>query len=478
MAILYALYISNFEQNYFRMFFIAAAYAFLVSFFEKPELNFVRLLISAVLTLALAAWLIPLLLKKTTFKSFFRYFNKIDGYFFIIILSLILIFLSIQIAFNFREGLPLLKGSFLCLKYFDYALLYLLIVKPVCLESFSEQSRVKFLVFSFLVSIVVITLTGAAKAFKAYSFVRATPDFTNSLDKNNYREKLLRVFSLNSREAFLLYEAGYKAGMKNWKESRELLDATDSYERFTVQEAKINTAIADSDFDSAIKLLERLPESYKFKNGNVISQLFVKAFSEDKAKLRIPKLQYLGGLLSIHCSLPQKPEEYLAEFLRYYPSHANAVFFINKIRKAKIDAGLLKMPASGWLKPKSEEKTVAENKDYLTIVYNQHIEGKLWLPKGKYKVSVFARDDGTTIESARKTGFNPACKMRVWVGNVSADFKVLSEDRKFKEHSFEVTINQVPVDFIIEFTNDIYDKTKNWDRNLSVSLIEFKSIKQ
>ena len=134
------------------------------------------------------------------------------------------------------------------------------------------------------------------------------------------------------------------------------------------------------------------------------------------------------------------------------------------------------MPASGWLKPKSVEKTVTDNKNYLTIVYNQHIEGKLWLTEGRYKVTVFARDDGTTIESARETGFDPACKMRVWAGDTSADFKVFSKDKKFTAYSFDVTITQIPVDVVIEFTNDVYDELKKWDRNLSISHLEFESI--
>ncbi len=478
MSILYVAFTNNFEQNYFRMLYIGIAFSFLVSIFDKPELSFIHFFLTAILIFALMIWISPLLLKKTSLKSFFRSYNKRDVYFLLIILSISLIFFGIKTAYNIREGKPLCSKDFLCIKYLNYAIIYLLIVKPVCPEISPEKFRVKFMIFSFLVSIAVITIIGSTKALKAYSVVRATPEFTQTLNENNYREKLLRVFSINSQEAFLLYKAGYNAGMQNWKQSLELLDSTDSYERLTVQEAKLNTAIAGKDFDAAINLLERLPDNYKFENSSVISQLFLNAYAESKGKFNEPKLHYLGGLLSFHCSLPRKSEDYLTEFLHYYPQHANAVFFVNQTKKTKSNTNnIYNMPANGWLKSKSAEKTVVNNKNYLTIVYNQHIEGKLWLRKGKYKVSVFARDDGTTIESARQTKFDPACKMRVWVGNSSFDFKVFSENKKFTDYSLDVTISQIPVDVIIEFTNDIYDETKKWDRNLSISHLEFEIIK-
>ncbi len=442
--------------------------------FDNPDFTLIRFSLTAILIFALIIWISPLLFKKISFKSFFHNYNKRDGYFLLIISSISLIFFGIETAYNIREGKPIFSGNFFYIKYVDYTIIYLLIIRPVYPERIAKKLRVKFLVFSFLISIAIITITGAAKAAKAYSVVRAAPEFTQDLDKNNYREKLLRVFSLNSSEAFLLYEAGYNAGIRRWQDSKDLLDLTDPYERLTVQEAKLNTALAGKDFDTAINLLEGLPDDYKFKNGVVISRLFLNSYAKTKEKLSEPKLHYLGGLLSLHCNLPKSSEYYLTEFLQYYPQHANAVYFLNKISKTKNNAtAICNMPAIGWLKPKSKIKTVTYSKNYLTIVYNQHIEGKLWLEKGNYKVYVFARDDGISLESARKTGFDPACKMRVWVGNSSADFKVFSENKKFKAYSFDVKIEKAPVDIIIEFTNDIYDETKKWDRNLSISYFEF-----
>ena len=477
MSILYVAFASNFGQNYFRMFYIGAAFSFLISIFDKSDFVFVRFFLTAILIFALIIWISPLLLKKVSFKTFFQNYNKRDGYFLLIISSISLISFAIEATYNIREGKPIFSGNFFYIKYIDYTIIYLLIIRPVCVEKFSEKFRIKFLVFSFLISIAIITIFGSAKAAKAYSVVRAAPGFSQELNKNNYREKLLRVFSLNSREAFLLYEAGYNAGIRRWQDSKNLLDLTDPYERLTVQEAKLTTVLASKNFDTAINLLEGLPDDYKFKNGTVISKLFLNSYAGPKEKLSEPKLHYLGGLLALHCNLPKSSEYYLNEFLKYCPQHANAVYFLNKISKVKSnDTTICNMPAIGWLNPKSKIKTVTYSQNYLTIVYNQHIEGKLWLEEGNYKVSVFARDDGISMESARKTGFDPACKMRVWIGKSSADFKVFSENKKFTAYSFDVKIGAVPVDIIIEFTNDIYDEAKKWDRNLSISYLEFERI--
>ena len=477
MSILYVAFASNFEKYYFRMLYVGCAFSFLVSIFDKLDFVFIRFGLTAVLIFALIIWISPLLFKKISFKSFFQDYEKRDGYFLLIISITSLIFFSIETAYNIREGKPIFSGNFFYLKYVNYTIIYLLIIRPVYPEKFSEKFRVKFLVFSFLIAIAIITITGTTKVAKAYSVVRAAPEFYQGLEKNNYREKLLRVFSLNSREAFLLYEAGYNAGIQRWQDSKNLLDLTDPYERLTVQEAKLNTALAAKDFDTAINLLEGLPKGYKFKNGTVISKLFLNSYVETKEKLIEPKLHYLGGLLALHCNLPKSPEYYLTEFLQYYPQHANAVYFLNKISKIKRSGTkIFSMPATDWLKPKSKIKTVTYSQNYLTIVYNQHIEGKLWLEKGIYKVSVFARDDGISLETARKTGFDPACKMRVWIGKISADFKVFSENKKFTDYSFDVKIGEVPIDIIIEFTNDIYNKEKKWDRNLSISYLEFERI--
>jgi len=476
MSVLYIAFASSFGQNYFRMLYVGTAFSFLVSIFDKPDFAFIRFCLTAILIFALIIWISPLLLKKVTFNSFFQNYDKRDGYFLLIISSIGLIFFGIETAYNISEGKPIFSGNFFYIKYVNYTIIYLLIIRPVYPEKIIEKLRVKFLVFAFLISIAIITITGAAKATKAYLVVRATPEFTRDLDKNNYREKLLRVFSLNSKEAFLLYEAGYNAGIQRWQNSKDLLDLTDPYERLTVQEAKLTTALASKDFDTAINLLEGLPDDYEFKSGAVISRLFLNIYTGSKEKLNEPKLHYLGGLLALHCNLPKNSEYYLTEFLQYYPDHANAVYFLNNFNKTQNNAATIcNMPAIGWLKPNSKIKAVTYSPNYLTIVYNQHIEGKLWLKKGNYKVSVFARDDGISMESARKTGFDPACKMRVWVGENSADFKVFSENKKFTAYSFDVSIDKVPIDIIIEFTNDIYDKEKKWDRNLSISYLEFES---
>ena len=477
MSILYSTFAKKFGQNYFRMVYIGVAFSFLISIFDKPEFSFSLLVINVILISAFFIWFSTLLSKNLTLKSFSKKFCKKDCYFLFVLLSLGLIFFGIEVAYNFREGKPIFSSNFFYVKFIDYAIIYLLIVKPFYSDEFKEKFRVNFLIFSFLISVAIITITGSAKAFKAYSVVRQIPDFSKTLNDDSYREKLLRVFSLNSKEAFLLYEAGYNAGMKNFKAAKKLLDLTDTYERLTVQEAKLSTALIGKDFDTAINLLEGLPDNYKLKTEGIISNLFISNYIKDNQKLNEPKLHYLGGLLALHCKLPQPAKYYLSKFLQEYPNHANTIYFLNKINKTKDSSGsVYNMPAVGWLKPKSDIKTVIENKNYLTIVYNQHIDGNLWTSKGKYKVSVFARDDGTTLKEAQKSRFDPSCKMRVWVGNSSTDFKVLSENRKFNAYSFEVNISQIPADIIIEFTNDTYDEAKKWDRNLSISYLKFERI--
>ncbi len=485
-----------FQDSYYRMCFLAGAYAYTlwlldpavngVAFFGQgaKAFNTYRILSLLILLAATVVWVFPLVTRKEAFAGFMSRFTQADGYVLVGICCVGLMFTVMESVRAMKGGGGLADGLMRGTKFIDCALAYLLVVRCSQSNATAERRRVYTLAISFLAFCVFASLVGAGRAAAAYHVARIPPkmDVSKGLERRNklktLRENLLRVFSLNSREALIVYEAGYRAGREEWEASLKQLEKKSPFPRLGVEEAALTAELASGRHREAVRRLEAMPASYIV--GTYPSQQFVTTVLDILRNASVkPEMYYLAGLMAMHTGRNDEMEKYMTEFLSSAPNHANATYFLNKGVVRRLRAfSLFEMPARGWLEPRSIEKAVEEGDNHITIVYNQHVEGTLWLLPGKYEVTVWARDDGTTLDNARASGFDPTCKARVWIGRTFYGLRVLSTNRTFCAYTFDTNIEKPPTDVVIEFTNDTYDQSRGWDRNLSISRIEFRRKKK
>jgi hypothetical protein len=132
------------------------------------------------------------------------------------------------------------------------------------------------------------------------------------------------------------------------------------------------------------------------------------------------------------------------------------------------------MPASGWIASESPGKTFVEHDDYATLLYNQRVTGNVWLPTGAYDVVIWARDDGTAFAAAQASQFDPACKATVNFGDCQVALRICTTNRVFLPYRFATRVTTAPAVFTLEFTNDLFDGARGWDRNLSIARVDFR----
>jgi len=478
-----------FHKNHIRVGFIAGAYAYILWLFDPAVngiaffgegakvFNFYRIISLGILLTAIGIWLFPLAARKTSYKEFINKFSKGDMYVFISILSVgaLLTLMEVVRAYNDKTSFveAILKGT----KLIDCALIYMLIVCGSVENETSEKKRVYTLLYAFLIFSVFISLVGAGQVAVAYYKVRIPRKLEKSLGTTRQRkliklrDNLLRVFSLNSHEALVVYEAGYAAGQKKWKESLISLNNASKIPRLAIEEEKVIAEIKIGSYSKAIQRLEKMPLEYRFASfhsDEIVTGLLKKLKSKNVENADY----YLAGLFYLHLGNQQKAKEYFEEFLLSSPNNANALYFLCDGNKEKLKKyNTFEMPAAGWLHPRTAEKSVEESGDIVTIVNNQQIEGRLWVEPGKYKVTILARDAGTSFKKAKDSGFDPSCKIRVWIDDTFESLRVVSTNGVFNAYTFDADIKNVPAEVIIEFTNDTYNKSRGWDRNVSISRV-------
>jgi hypothetical protein len=482
LALIFAAFPRSFGRSYARKCVLAGAFVF-VLYALDPNTNSIlkfgsaqgmvsgyRMLSFLILLAAMVLWLLPLVIRKISFRDWRKQFTRTEIYLIAILVSFGIVTMVLELLFV-QEGATTMYNSILRgTKIIDCVFLFLLVTHAFDTQGSEGMWRYTVLIISFLIFCAFSSLVGGARAARAYHAARLprknTPQAAGTIDT---REKLLRVFSLNSREAWNVYEAGYAAGMRDWKTVHARLKATETYPRDTLKESEAQAFLNEKQYAAAIRILETLPLDYRFE-GSVTSYLD-DITDEIKQGTKDPSLLYLAGLLSMHSSREGESRTFFNEFLSIETNHANAVYFrYHDTRHRALTYPYLQMPARGWLQPVSLEKSVIEASQHITIMYNQYIEGTLWLTPGTYTVSLYARDDG----SPRATGFDPTCKMHVWIGSSLCTLAVESTNRQFNSYQFTATVTDVPTDVRIEFTNDMYNETHGWDRNLSVSRLEFR----
>ena len=482
------------HKSHVKVYLVAGAYAYVlwlldpavngVAFFGEgaQAFNFYRVVTLSILIVSTVLWLFPLITRKISFKDFFSNFTKTDFYILIGILSVGILFMLMESARAITEKTSVVEAVLQGTKFIDCALIFFLILQGSFEENKVGKKYIYTLLYAFLFFAIFTSLVGAGKAAAAYYTARIPKKLEKSLGATRtkkllmMREKLLRVFSLNSHEALVVYEAGYAAGQKNWRKSLDKLKEAEKFPKKTVDEEKLIALLNTGENSKALQLLEAFPRDYKFKISNAKNE--INKFTSKLRKDNFPlECYYLSGLLYKHLGEREESEKYLKEFLAGSSSNANALFFLYNGNSQDLQKyPVVEMPAAGWLHPRTSEKAIENNGNIITLVNNQQIEGKLWINPGKYSVTILARDAGTPYEKAKESGFDPTCKLRVWINDHFETLRVLSTNRMFNAYSFEMEIKKNPTDVVIEFTNDTYDKNRGWDRNVSISKITFRQI--
>ena len=492
LAIVCITYPGEFQKSHVRVGFIAAAYAYAlwlfdpavngVAFFGEGArvINFYRIVSFSILLSATVIWLFPVATRKVSFKDFLFKFTQGDKYILIGILSIGVLLTLLEIVRAYNEKTSIIEAALKGTKLIDCALVYILIVRGIVTDrSFSEKKRIYTLLYAFLFFSVFISLVGAGRAAVAYYRVRVpekvmkATGITRQRRLIKLRERLLRIFSLNSHETLVIYEAGYAAGRKQWEASLEKLNEASKIPRSAIEEEKFIAEIKNGLYSKAIRRLEKMPLNHKFASfhsAEIITDLLEKLKSSKVDNIDY----YLAGLFYLHLGNNKASKKYFEEFLSASSNSANALYFYNDGNEKRLEEyDTFDMPAAGWLHPRAADKAVEKSGDIITIVNNQQIEGTLWMNPGKYKVTIMARDAGTSYEKAKASGFDSACKIRVWIDDTFKSLRVISTNNTFKAYTFEAEIKNVPSDVIIEFTNDTYNKSRGWDRNVSISRVTF-----
>jgi len=495
LAIVCITYPGEFQKSYIRVCFIAGAYAYILWLFDPAingaaffgegakAFNFYRTVTFGILLIATVIWVFPLLTRKISYKVFTANFSQSDMYVFIGILSVGVMLTLMEIARAYTEQTSVAEAILKGTKLIDCALVYILIIRGTADNEFSEKKRVYTLLYAFLFFCVFTSLVGAGRAAVAYYTVRISPKLEESKGPTRrrrllkMREKLLRVFSLNSHEALIVYEAGYAAGQKQWGESLKKLNTASKIPRLAIEEEKLMAEIKTGLYSKAIQRLEKMPKHYRFSSFNsdeIVADLLAKLKSKNASFADY----YLAGLFYMHLGNSKEANKYLAESISNFTNNANALYFLYDGNKTKLKShDTFEMSAAEWLHPRTADKSVNKNGGILTIVNNQQVEGKLWAPPGDYKITIMARDAGTPYEKAKASGFDPTCKIRVWVDNTFESLRVISTNGVFNAYTFNAKIEKEPSDVIIEFTNDTYNNSRGWDRNVSISRIILNPLK-
>ena len=485
LALLYATFARTFQKRYLCLSALAASYAYLLLLLdpatntskyvgEPPPVSLFRAMTLAFLLTALLLWMLAAILKGYAQSSWYRQFRRADGYVLAIVGGMALVFTALDVVKATIEHRSVVHAVLGGTKYLDCLVAYFLILRGACVELPGLRIRVRILLFSVLVFCAGVTMVGGFRAVRTYYYVRLPEKDAEARQELSHRERLLRVFFLNSREAGLVYESGYSAGLKQWELAQQALQQVQRFPVLPLVEASVAQNLARGAFRAAAHTLESMPGYYQFSNSQLTQQILL---LEEHIRTNSTEhmLFYLAGLLQLHTRATNAAAHCFDEFLADEPQHANAVYFRAALGPApRASNPLLQMPARGWLQSDSEKKTANEEGDQVVLMNNNRVRGYVWLAPGVYEVSLWARDAGTQPLPGQEGAFDPACKARVWVGGAFQRFRVISADRTFQPYRMTVRVEACPVEVIVEFMNDLCDPKHGWDRNLALQRVEFK----
>ena len=163
---------------------------------------------------------------------------------------------------------------------------------------------------------------------------------------------------------------------------------------------------------------------------------------------------------------------YLQTFSFNYPDHPNVAFLKGELRQGEDKVYVL--PCSHWLVP-NDDAQVERAEDELIMLNGRSVSGYIFLPEGRYVMTLYAKDEGVDHEKAKELNFDPSCKAEIWLDDQTVPIKVYSEDRRFQPYEMEFQIANAPALFTLRFTND-KDEGKGLDRNLGLQKLEIKCV--
>jgi len=387
--------------------------------------------------------------------------------------------LEVMLALSRKSGI--VEGVLRSSKCVDLALVYLLIVCGLREEQPARPLLVRTILFSVMALCALTTIVGAARVTQVFYMTRITPRLDTvvgakrELELHKLRDGLQRVFGLDSREAMLVYEAGYADGAHRYRAYADCLRLLSQTTRDGLREAALGQELQAGNYRRAIWSLEAMPAAVQLS-----------AFTQERSRdiaaclqsaMGSPLAHYLAGLLAWRNQDTNNAVASLGFFLTQVSNHFNALYVQHVCAPTQYPAPRAgTLPAPGWFESQSDGKAFMEQADYVTLVYNQQVTGHVWAPTGMYDVVVWARDDGTLFADAQASRFDPSCKGTLLVGATRYALQVCTTNRVFLPYRFRVPIAAQPTPVVLEFTNDIFDGARGWDRNLSIARIDLQRI--
>ena len=437
---------------------------------------------AAIFTFAFICFMI-VLVKLVFNRQAFRLFAKnisLTEWLVYFVIMLVLFFIGItDIIGMIRDANDLVFAVLTCLKPLAAFVLFFVITR-FCAPAHHDEERedgrssrfkltLNMIALAFVVFAAYGVVFGGVRVTSAVLDTRLTKRDLNRMkgkDQDQY-DALMRAFSLCDEEAAKVYRLGYLAGERKYKEQEALADDT-AGRRLLEKEAMIGAMIGQDRFLDAIFHIDSLDNNYHFTTGTVTQEIA-------KVVQGAQKDNYLLYLLSrMHAMSGNSvlSRNYIQTFSFNYPDHPNAAFFKNEIRRD--ESKIFSLPCSRWLVPR-EDAQVERAEDEIVMQNGRSVAGYIWLPEGKYSMTLYARDEGVDHEKAKEMNFDPTCKAEVWLDDQAVPIKVFSEDRRFQPYEMEFQITKKPALFTLRFTND-KDEGKGLDRNLGLQQLEIKCI--
>ena len=422
------------------------------------------------------------LLKRQYAKNFFKSISLTEWVIYLIVLN-VMLFLSItEITGMIRGGSNIIYSVLTCFKPVGAIFLFFLITRfcdpknshgrEAGEEGKSGGSRSKpsydLLVIFFIGFSFYTAVFGGARVAVAVSNTRFMNRDANRLKARNQDayNALMRAFSLCDQEAARVYQLGYLAGQRKWKEMSDLAETNLNTGRQLEKEALISALIGQTQDLMAAYYTDSLDPSYRFMTPAVtqnIQRVIKDAQKNSYLLYFLSRLQAMSGNQVI-------ARNYLTTFSFNYPDNPNAAFLSGTFSQSADK--IYTINCNYWLTP-MEDAAVDRTSEEIVMLNGRYVAGHLWLPKGKYVMTLYARDEGSNHEKAKEVNFDPTCKAEVWVGDESHALSVLSENRRFQPYEMEFNVQDNPAVFILRFTND-RDEGGGLDRNLGIEKLEIK----
>lgn len=427
--------------------------------------------------------LVKLLFNRQLFRNFAKEIPLGEWLAYFVAFVAVLFLAASEAIGMLRNANPLLYVALNCLKPLAALVLFFTLAR-FCAPGVHDSGRrdvggAKSFTLSYeMIAVCFIVLSAYALVFGGARIgvaVKNTRFLTRDMNRlraiENERDsydKLMRAFSLCDEEAAKVYKLGYLAGERKWAEQgRAAVDELKS-RRSLETEAMIGACIGSTQFFKATFYIDSLDKNYRFATGSVTQNLvsvMQEAQKNNYLLYLLSKLHALSGNLVLS-------RNYLQTFSFNYPDHPNAAFLAGQFKQDETKTYV--MPCNYWLVPMGDAQ-VERTTEEIIMLNGRSVAGYLWLPEGKYVMTLYARDEGADHEKAKEMNFDPACKAEVWLDDETKSLRVISENRRFQPYEMEFQVRNTPALFTLRFTND-RDEGKGLDRNLGLQKLEIKCV--